>query len=164
MLTPIPVVSKSKPWVYSRSLTATGVSNPTGGMDVCFLWVLCVVRYRSLQLADHLPRGVLPSVVCLNLISKPQWWGGLGPLGLSSHEKKKTLTVGESNPYSGEGLYDLTSTRLRSRFYLLHRICSTAMIANCLTERSSAQYLINLQHLRTSLPWNFVSSPEYLVM
>jgi hypothetical protein len=29
------------------------------------LWVMCVVRYKSLRRADHLSRGVLPSVVCV---------------------------------------------------------------------------------------------------
>jgi hypothetical protein len=38
-------------------------SNPTGGMDICLLWVLCAVRYRSLRRADHSSRGVLPTVV-----------------------------------------------------------------------------------------------------
>ena len=33
-------------------------------MDVCLLWVLCVVRQRSLRRADHSSRGVLPTVVC----------------------------------------------------------------------------------------------------
>jgi hypothetical protein len=37
-------------------------SNPAGGMDVCLLWVLCVVRWRSLRRADLSSRGVLPSV------------------------------------------------------------------------------------------------------
>jgi len=32
-------------------------------MDVCLLWVLCVVSYRSLREADHSSRGVLPTVV-----------------------------------------------------------------------------------------------------
>ena len=37
---------------------------PPGGMDVCLLWVLCViVRYRSLRRAGHSSRGVLPTVV-----------------------------------------------------------------------------------------------------
>jgi hypothetical protein len=31
-------------WVYGRLLTGIGGSNPTGGMDVCLLRVLCVVR------------------------------------------------------------------------------------------------------------------------
>jgi hypothetical protein len=38
-------------------------SNPTGGMDICLLWVSCVVRYRSLRRADRSSRGVLPTVV-----------------------------------------------------------------------------------------------------
>ena len=29
----------------------------------CLLWVLCVVRWRSLRRADHSPRGLLPTVV-----------------------------------------------------------------------------------------------------
>ena len=37
--------------------------------------------------ADPSSRGVLPSVVRLSVISKPQQWWGPGPLGLSSHEK-----------------------------------------------------------------------------
>jgi hypothetical protein len=32
-------------------------------MDVCLLWVLCVVRQRSLRRADYSSRGVLPTVV-----------------------------------------------------------------------------------------------------
>jgi hypothetical protein len=30
-------------WVYGRSLAGIASSNSTGGMDVCLLWVLCVV-------------------------------------------------------------------------------------------------------------------------
>jgi hypothetical protein len=41
---PIPVAARSKAWVYGRSLTGIVDSNPTGGMDVCLLWVLCFVR------------------------------------------------------------------------------------------------------------------------
>jgi len=45
--------------------------NPTEGMDVCLLWVLRVVRYRSLRRFDHSSRGVLASVMCLSVIVKP---------------------------------------------------------------------------------------------
>jgi hypothetical protein len=31
-------------WVCGRSLAGIVGSNPAGGMDVCLLWVLCVVR------------------------------------------------------------------------------------------------------------------------
>ena len=44
-------------------LLRSWVRIPTGGMDVCLLWVLCVVRQRSLRRADHSCKGVLPNVV-----------------------------------------------------------------------------------------------------
>jgi len=37
---PIPVAARSKALVYGRSPAAIVDSNPTGGMDVCLLWVL----------------------------------------------------------------------------------------------------------------------------
>jgi hypothetical protein len=70
---PIPVAARSKVWVCGRSLTRIVGSNLTGGMDVCLLLVLCVVRYRSLRRADRLSRGVLPTLVCLkSVIVKPR--------------------------------------------------------------------------------------------
>jgi hypothetical protein len=74
---PIPAVAATKVWVYYRSLTETAGSNTVMGMDICLLWVLCVVRYRSLQRADHSSRGVVP-----NVILKPRQCGGPGPLGV----------------------------------------------------------------------------------
>jgi len=41
---PIPVAARSKEWFCGRSLTGIVGLNPTGGMDVCLLCVLCVVR------------------------------------------------------------------------------------------------------------------------
>jgi len=49
--------------------------------------VLCFWE-RSLRRADDSWRGVLPSVVCLNVIVKPQYQGQPGPLGLLRHGKK----------------------------------------------------------------------------
>jgi hypothetical protein len=46
-----------------RSLAGIVGSNPAGGMDVCLLWVLCVVRWRSLRRADHSSRGILLTVL-----------------------------------------------------------------------------------------------------
>jgi hypothetical protein len=62
----------SKAWVCVRSIAGILVSNPGGGMDVCFLCVFCFVRWRSLRRADHSSRGVLPIVVCLSVIVKPR--------------------------------------------------------------------------------------------
>ena len=47
-----------------RSRVENAGSNPAGGMDACLLWILCVVRYRSMRRADHSSRGVIPTVMC----------------------------------------------------------------------------------------------------
>ena len=60
---PVQVAARSKAQVFGRSPAETVGSNTTEGMDVCLLWVLCVVRYRSLRRTDHSSRGVLPTVV-----------------------------------------------------------------------------------------------------
>ena len=86
---PIPVTAPSNAWVCGRSLSQMAGWNPAKGMDVCLLWMLCVVRYRSLRRADHSSTGVLPSVISLSVLSEPQQWGGPGLLGLWSHGKKK---------------------------------------------------------------------------
>ena len=91
-------------WRSSRSLWPRGLrraacgrspaeivgSNPTGGMDICLLWVLCVVRYKSLLRADHSSRGVLPTVVrrCVwsrNLKNEE----AMTRVGSRGHRKKK---------------------------------------------------------------------------
>jgi hypothetical protein len=65
---PIPVITRSKAWVCCRSLTGTAGSNPATTMDVCLLWVLCVVRYRSPRPAEHSSRGSLPTVMYMSVI------------------------------------------------------------------------------------------------
>jgi hypothetical protein len=45
-----------------RSLAGIMGSIRAGAMNVCLLWVLCVVRLRPLQRADPSSRGVLPIV------------------------------------------------------------------------------------------------------
>ena len=41
---PVPVAARSKAQVYGRAPAEIVGSNPTVGMNVCLLWVLCVVR------------------------------------------------------------------------------------------------------------------------
>jgi len=36
--------ARSKAWVYGRSLAGIAGSNAAGAVDICLLWVLCVVR------------------------------------------------------------------------------------------------------------------------
>jgi len=38
------VTARSKAYVFGRLPVEIVDSNPTGGMDVCLLWVLCFVR------------------------------------------------------------------------------------------------------------------------
>jgi hypothetical protein len=54
---PIPAAAQSKAWVCGRALAGIVGSNPTGGMDVCLLYSVCVVRYRRL---------------CVGLITRPE--------------------------------------------------------------------------------------------
>ena len=59
---PNPVAERYKSRVCGRSLAGILVLNPAGGLSLVI--VVCVVRYRSVQRADHSPRRVLPTVVC----------------------------------------------------------------------------------------------------
>jgi hypothetical protein len=54
---------RSTACVCGRSPAEILGSNPTGSMDICLVWVSCVVRYRSLRRTDHTSRGVLSTVV-----------------------------------------------------------------------------------------------------
>jgi hypothetical protein len=53
--------------------------------------------------ADPSSGGVLPSVVCLSVISKPQQWGGLDPRKLSSHNKIILTKHVALSPYVAAG-------------------------------------------------------------
>ena len=54
---PIPVATRSKAWVYGRSLVGIAASNPAGGMDV-----FRMLSGKCLRRADPSSRRVLPSV------------------------------------------------------------------------------------------------------
>jgi hypothetical protein len=75
-----------------RWLAGTEGSHSARGMDVCVSFVFCVLSGRGRT--DRSSRGFLPSVVCLSMISKPQQWCGLGPLGLTSRKKKRKGHLG----------------------------------------------------------------------
>ena len=80
-LMPIQVAARSKALVCGRSLAGIAGSNSAGFITFCLLWVFCVVRLMSLYRSNHSSRGVLPTVVCLNVIVKPWQWGDPGTLG-----------------------------------------------------------------------------------
>jgi len=67
-------------------------------MDVCLLWVLCVVRQRSLQRADHSYRGVLPTVVCRVWSRNPKNEEAVDQWGLL-HQIKNAI-IGDLNLFA----------------------------------------------------------------
>jgi hypothetical protein len=118
-------------WVCGRCLAGIDGSNPAGGMDFSLLWVLCVVRHRSLRRADHSYRGVLPSVACLNVIVKPRQWGGPGPVGsvvpwrkslLTSTVPSATNTVLSKGPPHGTTVYIYVSYHNEIRICIQYEI------------------------------------------
>ena len=90
---PVSVVARYKAWIRNRSPAEIVGSNPTGGMDVLLLAVLCVVRLRSLRRADHSSTEVLPTVVRPRVSSRnlknKEATARVGPQRL---KKKYTLT------------------------------------------------------------------------
>jgi hypothetical protein len=62
---PVSVAARSEVWVCGRSLAGIAGSNPTGGVNVCVLWVLCVVTiFRE----GPIPRPEESYRVCLYVI------------------------------------------------------------------------------------------------
>jgi hypothetical protein len=83
---PIPGAARPKACVCGSSLNGIAGSNPAG------TWMsvsseCCVLSCNmSLRRADHLSRGILQSVLWMNVTSKPQKSGGPSPLGPSSRK------------------------------------------------------------------------------
>jgi hypothetical protein len=79
---PTSMAARSKAWVCGRSLVGIVGSNSDGGMNVCLLLGVVCCQVEVSVRADHLSRGVLPTVVCLSVIVNPRQWRGFGPLGV----------------------------------------------------------------------------------
>ena len=87
-----PLDASSNTSVCGRSLAGIAGSNPTGGNGcVCLLLsVVCCQVEVSVTDRSFVHRSTSEcGVVCLSVIWEPQQSGGLGPLGLSSHEQKE---------------------------------------------------------------------------
>ena len=83
----IPVATRSKAWVCSRSFPGIAGSNPAGVVEVGLVSMLCVDRGFCVVLIIH-PEESTDCGASLYVIPKPWQRGGLGQLGLSSHEDK----------------------------------------------------------------------------
>jgi hypothetical protein len=90
---PIPVAARAKAWVFGRSLAGIAGSN-YARPRIPVSCECCLFLGRGLSASgDHSSRGVLPSAVCLSVITKPKICEGPGPLGLSSHKKFQSCKV-----------------------------------------------------------------------
>jgi hypothetical protein len=77
-----------------RSLTGVEGSNPAGDMDVCLLWVLCVLSGRGVCDGLIFRAAVSYPLWCvLSVIGKPREWSPR-PLGAVSLTKKKVVCSG----------------------------------------------------------------------
>ena len=75
---------------YKLHPTSIGLSwADARNMDVSVLWMLCVFRYISLRRADQSSRGIVQSVACLSVNSKPQIRGGQSPIRAVVTKEKK---------------------------------------------------------------------------
>jgi hypothetical protein len=143
------VAARSKAWFYGRSLAGTTNSNPAGGMYsyVCVLWVLCVVKWRSLRRAYHLSRGVLPIVVCLSVIEEIHR-GGLDPLGMSNHEHNIS-TAG----WQTQGSH-----------YRFHNYWRTPYIVICVVYRLTKVYVPNCFSSKSHQTRNYIIYPQDYIL
>ena len=87
---PISVAERSKRNVCGCSFAGVPDSNTAGRVEACLLWLYCVDSYRSLRRADHSHRRVLPTVVSLCVIYKPQEQDGRGPRWVVAPQKQET--------------------------------------------------------------------------
>ena len=101
------MAERSKAWVCSLPPAGIAGSNPAGGMDVCVLWVLCVVREKSLRRADHSSRGVLLNVSCHCVWSR----------NLKNEEAKTRKWI-------------VKGSRRRRRVFLVSRMCLMSSPSN----------------------------------
>ena len=113
----IPKSARYNVWVFGLSFAAIAGCNPTGCIDACLLWILCVVRY--LRRADHPSRGVLPSVACLSVIVKLRHWRRPAPLGVVVPWVKKKISSREvytntNTHFSPFNLHVVIRSRYRS--------------------------------------------------
>jgi len=110
-------VTKSK-LIYSfstpigRSISGIVGSNTVGGHRGLSVVIVVSFILMSLRRVEYSSRGVLPSGVCLSMISKPQQERDLDPQVLSSH-KQEPLSVtnhtGAESYISFNNCYELCS-------------------------------------------------------
>jgi hypothetical protein len=89
---PIPEAALSKAWVCDRSLAMIMSSNSVDVIDVSLVSVVCC-QVEVFVTGRSFVQGIPLIVLFLIVIEKTLRGGGLGPLGLLSHEKRKRSNV-----------------------------------------------------------------------
>ena len=125
---------------------------PPGAWMSVSLWVLCVVRWKSLRRADHSSRGVLPNAVCLSVIVKPRQWGGPGPL-LAVIPWKKYIVKIQTNftsldilTHLWQEVLNLSSSIHQKKWIKRDRhFCGLCLTNNSLYTFTSHKYIHDLQ-------------------
>lgn len=79
---PIPVAAQCGTCIYGRSLAVITGANPAGSINVCFLWVLCVLKVEASAIGQSLDKGspvtcVYPTL-CAQVQLYIQWVGSRG--------------------------------------------------------------------------------------
>jgi hypothetical protein len=80
-----------KAWVCGRSLAGIAVSNSAGGIKVCFLWVLCVVRIEVFATCRSLVQRSPTECFCVTVTGEPHR-GKLGPTMVVEPWKRDEVT------------------------------------------------------------------------
>ena len=111
-------------WVCGRSLDRTDGSNTAEGMDVCLLWVLCVVRVRDLCVGTitHPEDSYRVWWFELSVIVKLRQWGGPGPLGAVASWKTINYEISRKHM----DLYlSLSTFDTKNRMQFVNNRCNT---------------------------------------
>jgi hypothetical protein len=87
---PVPVDARSQAYVYGLSPAATVGSNPTGGMDVCFVCCQVEVSATGWSLVQRSPTDCGAS---LCVMTKPREQGGHSPRWAAEPEKKISQNI-----------------------------------------------------------------------
>jgi hypothetical protein len=121
---PVPVAAESTAWVWCRSPAEFVGSNTTGGMDVCLLWMLCVVRGLCDWLITHPEEFYQLScfVVC---DLETSWMRRPWPSGGCRAENKQT----HLHQIVHQGHYFTKFRRHISMMHTLRRDCTQRIIS-----------------------------------
>jgi hypothetical protein len=99
---PIPGAARSKTWICSRLFAGIVGSNSTGIMDVCFLWVKCVVRSLRDALITRPEETDWPWCFAVCDLETKKWRGHCPCWAAASQEKKSWSLLSDMTVHASE--------------------------------------------------------------